>query len=65
MTTDSAGYAAHHEDEEPLSVEDVARSQGVEPKTVSDLACDEIFDTDEELDEFLVFVREQRNASLA
>jgi hypothetical protein len=50
----------------PHSIEELARRQGVSTVvTVEDLACDGIFETDEELDEFLAFVREQRNASLA
>ncbi|PRX43852.1 hypothetical protein B0I33_11315 [Prauserella shujinwangii] len=48
----------------PLSVDEVARAQGVQPKTVDDLVCDEVFETDEELAEFLKFVRDQRNANL-
>lgn len=48
------------------SVDELARRQGVfTVTTVEDLADDDVFDTDDELDEFLTFVREQRNASLA
>ncbi|WP_181193465.1 hypothetical protein [Prauserella shujinwangii] len=47
-----------------MSVDEVARAQGVQPKTVDDLVCDEVFETDEELAEFLKFVRDQRNANL-
>jgi hypothetical protein len=64
MTADSADYfsTAPH----VHSVEELARRQGVTAvMTVEDLAADDIFDTDEELDAFLTFVREQRNASLA
>lgn len=47
-------------------MKELARRQGVSTvTTVEDLACDDIFDTDEELNEFLTFVREQRNTSLA
>jgi len=62
----SADHFDHAEHRRSLSVEELARRQGVSTvTTVEDLACDDIFDTDEELNEFLTFVREQRNASLA
>jgi hypothetical protein len=66
MTANNADYFGHAERRRPLSVEELARRQGVSTvTTVEDLAADDIFETDEELDEFLTFVREQRNASLA
>jgi hypothetical protein len=66
MTANSTDYLGHPEPRRPLSVEQLARRQGVATvTTVEDLACDEIFETDEELTEFLTFVREQRNANLA
>ena len=66
MTADNTDYLGQPERGGALSVEDVARSQGVSTvATVEDLASDEIFESDEELAEFLGFVREQRNASLA
>ncbi|WP_181193479.1 hypothetical protein [Prauserella shujinwangii] len=45
-------------------MDEVARAQGVQPKTVDDLACDEVFESEEALAEFLQFVRDQRNANL-
>lgn len=66
MTADKADYLGHAEHHGPRSVEELARHQGVPTvTTVEDLACDDIFESDEELTEFLRFVREQRNASLA
>ncbi|HEV2781398.1 MAG TPA: hypothetical protein VGX25_18610 [Actinophytocola sp.] len=66
MTANNADDFGHLEHRGPLSVEELARRQGVSTvTTVEDLASDEIFETDEELTEFLTFVREQRNASLA
>ncbi len=48
------------------SVEELARRKGIERiKTIEELACDGVFDTDQEIDEFLVFVTEQRHANLA
>ncbi len=65
MTANSSDYISP-EPSMPHSVEELARRQGVPTvMTVEDLACDGIFETDEELNEFLVFVKEQRNASLA
>ena len=66
MTANSADYFGRPEHRGPLSVEELARRQGVSTvTTVEDLASDDIFETDEELNEFLTFVRERRNASLA
>ncbi|HEX3785027.1 MAG TPA: hypothetical protein VHX38_35665 [Pseudonocardiaceae bacterium] len=66
MTTNSASYDGYAEAPEPRTVEELAQQQGITtPKTVEDLADDAIFETDEELDEFLTFVREQRDSSLA
>jgi hypothetical protein len=49
-----------------VSVEELARRKGIEHiKTVEELACDGVFDTDEEVEEFLMFVTEQRHANLA
>jgi hypothetical protein len=50
----------------PLSVEELARRQGVSTvTTVEDLASEDIFETDEELIDFLTFVRHERNTNLA
>lgn len=50
----------------PVSVEELARRKGIEHvKTIEELACDGVFDTDEEVEEFLAFVTEQRHANLA
>lgn len=66
MTANNADYIGPAEQRGPRSVEALARRQGVSRvTTVEDLACDGIFESDEELDEFLKFVREQRNANLA
>jgi hypothetical protein len=66
MTANNADYFGHAGRHGPPSVEELARRQGVSKiATVEDLATDDIFETDEELTEFLRFVREQRNASRA
>ena len=66
MTTDSADFGHAHEPDGPVPIEELIRQQGVPAvRTVEDLAADDVFDTDEELDEFLAFVAEQRHANLA
>jgi hypothetical protein len=49
-----------------VSVDELARCKGVRPvRSADDLACDGIFETDEELDEFLAHVAHMRRADLA
>jgi hypothetical protein len=49
-----------------VSVDELVRRKGVQPiRSADDLACDGIFETDEELDEFLAHVTEMRRADLA
>lgn len=48
------------------SLEDLAAAKGItRPVTIADLPREGIFDSDEELDEFLAFVRDQRHEQLA
>ncbi|HEY3715717.1 MAG TPA: hypothetical protein VGL39_14425 [Jatrophihabitantaceae bacterium] len=48
------------------SLDELAAAKGItRPVTIADLPRADIFDTDEELDEFLAFVREQRHEQLA
>ncbi|GEL16327.1 hypothetical protein [Pseudonocardia asaccharolytica] len=48
-----------------VSVEELARRKGVRPvESLDDMARD-VFASDEELDEFLTFVRAERQAGLA
>jgi hypothetical protein len=63
MTTDRADHAANMSAGHPASVDDLFR--GVPVQTAHDLACDGIFETDEELDEFLEFTHAERRANLA
>lgn len=65
MTTDSAEFRSAHEPDAPIPIGELIRQQGVPAvRTVEDLATDDVFDSDEELDEFLAFVAEQRRANL-
>jgi len=46
-----------------VPVEELLRSQGVRPvESVDELACPDLFESDEELDEFIAAVRAWRNA---
>jgi hypothetical protein len=65
MTTDSADHRPNHEPSGLGSIDELIRQQGVPAvRTIDDLASDDVFDTDDEVDEFLIFVAEERNASL-
>ena len=47
-------------------LDELLREKNVQPiRSVDDLACDGIFETDEELGEFLVWVAVERHANLA
>lgn len=66
MTTDPDYPPLPGEHPGLVSVEELARRKGIEHiKTVEELSCDGVFDTDEEVDEFLAFVTEQRRVNLA
>jgi hypothetical protein len=48
------------------SLDEQVRRRGLKPiKSVDDLVCEGIFDTDEELDEFLAFTYAARRSDLA
>ncbi len=53
-------------DYDSLSIEDLARLQGVKPVTsLEDMACDGVFESDEELDEFIAFTYKCRREGVA
>ncbi len=59
MTEDSAGYQPSR----PETLDEQLRRKGVRPiQSVHDLARPELFDSDEELDEFLEFTYTARRA---
>lgn len=62
MTPDRADHAGNVPASHRASVEDLFRDVPVQ--TVRDLACDGIFETDEELDEFVAFTYAERRANL-
>lgn len=63
MTTDHADYGPGLPTSRPVSVDELFRDVPVQ--SARDLACEGIFETDEELDEFLEHVRRTRSADLA
>jgi hypothetical protein len=63
MTTDGSAASAGMPAGAPISIDDVFRTVPVQ--SADDLACEGIFDTDEELDEFLEHVYAARRADLA
>jgi hypothetical protein len=63
-TPDSAHDAGGWPADKPVSLDDLFRD--VPPlRSAEDLVCDGIFDTDEELDEFLGYTYAERRANLA
>ena len=53
-------------DTEQVSWRELARRKGVKPvMSLSDMARPDLFESDEELDDFLAFVAAQRRADLA
>jgi hypothetical protein len=68
MSTDNGEpVSPHRPDLVPgESVEEQIRRRGIKPiESVEDMACYDIFETDEELDEFLAYVYAERRANLA
>lgn len=66
VTTSSAGYPEQPSQGRSVSVEELARRKGIRPvDSVEDMAQDGVFDSDEELGEFLDHVYAARHADLA
>jgi hypothetical protein len=67
MTTSEAGHLDRPRfDRRRASLDDQVRRRGLRPiKSVDDLVCEGVFDTDEELDAFLAQVYAERHANLA
>ncbi|MGQ0774650.1 MAG: hypothetical protein ACT4NY_09565 [Pseudonocardiales bacterium] len=62
MTTDRADYSPNMAGR-PVSIDELFRDVPVQ--SADDLACAGVFDTDEELDEFLKYIYAARRADLA
>jgi hypothetical protein len=66
MTSNKADRLPEWGSAEHIPVAELARRQGVGPvASVDDLACPELFDSDEELAEFLADLYASRHAGLA
>ena len=66
VTTNSAEYPERPARDGSVSVDELARRKGVRPiASAEDLACDGVFDTDEELDAFLAHVPAMRHTDVA
>lgn len=65
MTTSSADYNERRPGRGSVPVEELARRKGVRPvESVEQMAQDGVFESDEELEEFLAHVYESRRADL-
>jgi hypothetical protein len=65
MTTSSADYSSEHPERGSVSLDELARRKHVQPiRSAEDLAQDDVFDSDEELDAFLAHVQAARHADL-
>jgi hypothetical protein len=66
MTSEGAGYMSGPRAGHFVPVEELARRQGVRPiASVEELARDDVFESDTEIDEFIEFVHALRHADLA
>jgi hypothetical protein len=66
MTTSNAEHATEPPERGSVSIDELARRKGVRPiESPADLAQDDVFETDEELDAFLAHVRATRHSDLA
>jgi hypothetical protein len=66
VSTSSDGRPVEPLDYDSLSIEELARLQGVKPvKSVEDMACPGVFESDEELDEFIAYTYAARRRDMA
>ena len=66
MTTSSAGYAGESPGARSESIEEQVRRKGIRPvESMEDMAQDGVFESDEELEQFLAHVYAARRADLA
>jgi hypothetical protein len=63
LTTNPADRAGNIPSAQPVSVDELFHDVPIQ--SARDLVCDGIFDSDEELDEFLAFTYAERRANLA
>lgn len=66
MTPDDSDYSRLPSTSGTETLEEQPRRKGVQPiRSEDDLACDGVFETDEELDEFLAYTYAGRRADFA
>ena len=66
MTSSSAERSPEWSTAEHVPVEELLRRQGIRPiESVDELACPDLFESDEELDEFISFIHASRHTGLA
>jgi hypothetical protein len=66
VTAHGAEHAEHSSREEPVPVEELARRKGVRPvESVDDMARPDLFESDEEWQEFLADLYASRRSGLA
>ena len=66
MTTNNAGYAGESPETGPESIDEQVKRKSVRPvESVKDMAQDGVFESDEELEQFLAHVYAARHADLA
>lgn len=65
MTTSGADYAGRSPEARPESIDEQVRRKGIRPvKSIEDMAQDGVFESDEELEQFLAHVYAARHADL-
>jgi hypothetical protein len=66
MTSNSAERPPEWGTAEHVPAEELLRRQGIRPiQSVDELACPDLFESDEELDEFISFIHASRRTGLA
>jgi hypothetical protein len=66
MTTNSAGYAGESPGARPESIDEQVKRKGIRPvESVEDMAQDGVFESDEELEQFLAHVYAARHTDVA
>jgi hypothetical protein len=66
MTSSNADHLPEWGSAEHVPVEELLRRQGIRPiESVDELACPDLFESDEELDEFISFIHASRHTGLA
>ena len=66
MSTNSAGDAGESPETRPESIDEQVQRKGIRPvESVKDMAQDGVFESDEELEQFLAHVYAARHGDLA